>query len=235
MKFDTYTLKGRIIPAFFSIIIPIMIFNHFYASEEFSKFVGEVMGAKLVSNLTISTICLIFLSQFGRVLGKNLFEKNFFKEERFMPTTNFLLFSDDTYSDQHKSKIREKIATDFKSTLPSKEEEAKNINQSRTIIVELMALVRGKLKGNEFLLQHNIEYGAMRNVIGGSILGFLLSIGNIIFFKYMMVNELAVNISIVTLIIYGLLIVLSKILIEFYGKSYAKILFREYLSLDSKT
>jgi hypothetical protein len=232
MRFDTYTLKGRIVPAFFSIIIPIMIFNHFYASEEFSKFVGEVMGAKLASNLTISTICLIFLSQFGRVLGKNVFEKIFFREEKFMPTTNFLLFSDDTYSEQHKLKIREKIAIDFKSTLPTKEEEAKNINQSRMIIVELMALVRSKLKGNEFLLQHNIEYGAMRNVIGGSILGCLLSIGNIIFFEYIMVNDLAVNISIATLIIYGLLIVLSKVLIEFYGKSYAKILFREYLSVN---
>ena len=81
MKFDTYTLKGRIVPAFFSIILPIMIFNHFFISEEFSKAVGEILGAKLISNLTISTICLYFLSEFGRLIGKNVFERIYFKDE----------------------------------------------------------------------------------------------------------------------------------------------------------
>ena len=234
MKFDKYSLIGRIAPAFFSIIIPIIIFNSFYVSEEFSAFVGEMMAVKIATNLTVPVICLFFLSQFGRVIGKNVFEKKYFKDEKFMPTTNFLLFSDETYSEQHKLKIREKISQDFNSKLPTKEEEEQDIANSRTIIVELMALVRGKLKENTFLLQHNIEYGAIRNLIGGSVLGLLLSLGNIIFFKYIAVNELAANISVVTLIVYGMIILLSKILIEFYGQSYAKILFREYLSLKSK-
>ena len=81
MKFDTYTLKGRIVPAFFSIILPIMTFNHFFISEEFSKAVGEILGAKLISNLTISTICLYFLSEFGRLIGKNVFERIYFQDE----------------------------------------------------------------------------------------------------------------------------------------------------------
>lgn len=229
MKFDAYALKGRIAPAFLSIIIPIMIFNHFYVSEEFSKFVGEVIGAKLVSNLTISGICLIFLSEFGRLLGKDVFENIFFKDEHHMPTTNFMMFNDPTYSDQHKNKIRKKISDDFNTLLPTKEEEDADQGDARTRIVEVMALVRKRLHGNKFLLQHNIEYGAMRNAIGGSVIGTTLSIVNIVFFNYYTPNELAVTISIVTLTIYLSMIALSKYIIQFYGNNYAKILYREYM------
>lgn len=233
MKFDTYALKGRIVPAFFSIIIPIMIFNHFYVSEEFSKFVGEVLGAKLISNLTISGICLVFLSEFGRLLGKNVFEKSFFKDEKYMPTTNYMLFSASIYSEQHKNKIRDKMASDFDVSLPTKEEEEVDQDNARTRIVEVMALVRKKLHGNKFLLQHNIEYGAMRNVIGGSVIGLVLSSINVIFFSFSAPNKLAVTISMVTFAIYLLLIVLSKYIIGFYGNNYAKILYREYLGENS--
>lgn len=229
MKFDAYALKGRIAPAFLSIIIPIMVFNHFYVSEEFSKFVGEILGAKLISNLTISGVCLMFLSEFGRLLGKNVFEKVFFKDERYMPTTNFMLFNDSTYSEQHKNKIRNKITDDFDTLLPTKEEENSNQDNARIRIVEVMALVRKKLHGNKFLLQHNIEYGAMRNAIGGSVIGAVLSLINIVFFYYSTPNELAVTISVITLIIYLSLIALSKYIIVFYGNNYAKILYREYL------
>jgi len=229
MKYDAYALKGRIAPAFFSIIIPIMVFNHFYASEEFSKFVGDILGAKLISNLTISGICLYFLSEFGRILGKNVFEKSYFKDEHHMPTTNFMMFSDSTFSDHHKIKIREKILADFEVTLPTKEDENINELNSRTRIVEVMAQVRKKLHGNKFLLQHNIEYGAMRNAIGGSMIGAILSLAGIVIFSFYLPIDLAVYINVITLTIYFLLIFLSKIIIEFYGKNYAKILYREYL------
>ena len=229
MKYDAYALKGRIAPAFFSIIIPIMVFNHFYVSEEFSKFVGGVFGVKLISNLTISGIFLYFLSEFARILGKNIFEKIYFKDERNMPTTNFLLFSDPTFSEHQKIKIREKMAADFGVILPTKEDENFDEVNSRMRIVEVMALVRKKLHGNKFLLQHNIEYGAMRNAIGGSIIGAMLSLAGIVFFSVYLPIELAVYINMITLSIYMLLILLSKIIIEFYGKNYAKILYREYL------
>lgn len=230
MKFDKYSLTGRIAPAFFSIIIPIIVFNSFYVSEEFAAFVGEILAIKVATNITVPIICLFFLSQFGRIIGKNIFEKAFFKDERLMPTTSFLLFSDDNYSEQHKQKIRNKMETDFNSKLPSKEEEAADIENSKTTIVELMALVRKKLKNNQDLLQHNIEYGAMRNLIGGSVLGAIISIFNIVFFSSFVTNELATNISVFTLFIYVSILLFSKVLISAYGKSYAKILFREYLS-----
>ena len=133
------------------------------------------------------------------------------------------------YSEQHKNKIRAKILADFKVTLPTKEEESNNQDDSRTRIVEVMALIRKKLHKNKFLLQHNIEYGAMRNIIGGSVIGAVLSLANLAFFHYLVPSELAFKISIFTFSIYVLLILLSKYIINFYGENYAKILFREYL------
>ncbi len=144
-----------------------------------------------------------------------------------------MLFSDSLYSEQHKNKIRDKMASDFAVLLPTKEEEEVDQGNARTRIVEVMALVRKKLHGNKFLLQHNIEYGAMRNVIGGSVIGLVLSLINIIFFSFTAPNKLAVAISVSTFAIYLLLIILSKYIIEFYANNYAKILYREYLGENS--
>jgi len=229
MKFDTYTLTGRIAPAFFSIILPIMVFNHFFVSEELSKAVGKILGVKLISNLTISTICLYFLSEFGRLIGKNVFERIYFKDESKMPTTNFMMFSDKTYSNDYKMIIREKIKSDFDVILLKKEEEKKDEVLARTRIVETMALIRKKLKGNKFLFQHNVEYGVMRNAIGGAVLGAFFSLLNIVFFNFVEKVEMAVFVSIGLFIIYLLLLMFSKVVINFYGRNYAKILFREYV------
>lgn len=232
MKLDMYSLKGRIAPAFLTIILPIVVFNYFFASDELSKLFDEIMAVKVISNITVPLIFLFFLSQLGRVVGKNVFEKMYFKEEKLMPTTSFLLFSDSTYSEEHKTKIRNKISSDFSTVLPTKDEEELDTDNARIRIVELMALVRAKLSDNKFLLQHNIEYGAMRNAIGGSVFGVIFSVANIIIFKFFVENDLAVYISIALLIFYVLLILFSKVLLGFYGRSYAKILFREYMLLN---
>ena len=229
MKIDEYALKARYAPALLTIIIPIMVFNHFFVSAEFSKFVGEFMGAKLISNLTISAVCLYYLSEFGRIMGKNVFEKRYFRDESKMPTTNFLMHSDNTYSSEYKQKFRDRAYSEFGLGLPNLNDEEADERAARTRIVEAMALVRKKLKDNEFLLQHNIEYGAMRNAIGGALLGAILSLINIWFFSKVVPGELAVSLSVATLILYLLLLAFSKVIVNFYGRNYAKVLFREFM------
>lgn len=225
-----YQIKARLFPSFVTIVLPILIFNHFYASEEFAKFVGNVLFAKISSNVTIVFVALYFMSEIGRLLGKHIFERSFFNEEKHMPTTNMLLYSDKTYSETHKDFLRKKIYKDFKVKLLNKEEELSSEDMARTKIVETMALIRKRLHSNQFLLQHNIEYGAARNAIGGAVIGAVLSIINILFFIYAFRVPLACEISTIMLIVYILIILFSKIIIDFYGRNYAKILFREYLS-----
>ena len=228
MKLDAYSLKARIAPAFVSIIIPVMVFNHFYTSVEFAKFVGDVLAYKIAANVTISVILLFYVAEAGRFISKNFFEKRYFKQELYMPTTNFLLFSDSGYSPEYKMRMRKKLFSDFKSRLSSEEEEIADEMMARTKIVEIMALIRKKLHGNKFLLQHNIEYGAIRNLIGGSAIGFFISLTNIMFFEYVVPAKTAVIISVVTALLYAIIIGLSRVLFDFYGVNYAKVLFREY-------
>jgi hypothetical protein len=230
MKVDAYSLKARIAPAFISIIIPVMVFNHFYTSKEFAKFVGDVLAYKIAANITISVILLFFVAEAARFISKHVFEKLYFKKELYMPTTNFLLFSDSTYSRDYKVRMRKKIFSDFKIHLSSEDEEAADEMLARTKNVETMALIRKKLRGNKFLLQHNIEYGAVRNLIGGATIGLVVSLLNIVFFKYEIFNGMAVSISIVTAVVYAVTIGLSRFLFNFYGANYAKILFAEYNS-----
>lgn len=229
MSIDEYALKARFSPAFLTIIFPIMVFNHFYVSAEFSTFVGEIMGARLVSNLTISAICLYFFAEFGRLIGKNVFERHFFLEESAMPTTDFLLHIDSTFSAEYKKRFRDRIQSEFGLVLATVQEEAQNPELARTRIVEAMALVRKSLTESKALLQHNIEYGAMRNAIGGSVIGAVLSLANVWFFSQVVPHDLAVILSGVSLGLYALLIASSRIIIRFYGRNYAKILYRDYL------
>lgn len=228
MTFDAYSLKARIAPAFISVILPIMVFNHFYTSAAFARFVSDVLALKIAVNISISLVLLVFAAEVGRFISKNVFERLYFKQELWMPTTNFLLFSDRTYSDDYKLKLHKKIYSDFKVKLKTEAEEVQNELLARTKIVETMALIRKKLHGNKFLLQHNIEYGAMRNLVGGSLLGLILSLVNILFFKYASSVSMAVNISIITAILYSIILVLSRFIFDFYGVNYAKVLFREY-------
>ncbi len=229
MRIDQYAMRARYAPALVTSIIPIIVFNHFFASEEFSKFVGELMGAKLLSNFTVSALSLYYLSEFGRTIGKGLFENRLFKDELCMPTTNFLMHSDQTYSTEYKQKFGEIVQSEFDITLPSSDDEKVNERAARTRIVEVMALVRKRLEDNEFLLQHNIEYGAMRNAIGGALIGAVLSSLNIWFFSTVSPNELAITLSAITLTLYVALLTLSKPIVNFYGRNYAKVLFREFM------
>lgn len=211
--------------------IPVFVFNYFFINHQLDGFIDGVLKPKLIFNISISIAILYFFSEACRFIGKNWFERRYFSKEEKMPTTNFLLYSDNHYSEQFKDKIREKIFSDFSIPLPSKQNElTSELSETRKKIVEVMALIRKKLHINKFLLQHNIEYGALRNLIGGSPLGALFSVFNILFFSLYFKIKLVVYISVGMLALYLLIILLSKVIMEFYADNYARTLYREYIS-----
>jgi hypothetical protein len=166
--------------------------------------------------------------QTNRFLGKFLFEKLIFNDELNMPTTRFLLYSDNEFSEQYKEKIRQKINTNFKIILPSREDELSDINSCRKRIVEAVGLIRNKVKNGNLLLQHNMEYGFARNLIGGSIIAVCIS-GLDIFYFMKLGNVLLGYLSIILTIFFSFCLILSKPIINHLGKVYAKRLFQEYL------
>lgn len=182
----------------------------------------------VIGNITISIVLLYLLMQINRFLGKFLFEKNMFKNELEMPTTNFLLFSNTEFSEEYKIKIREQIKSDFQIELPNEFMENQNIIETRKRVVEAVGLIRQKVKNGRLLLQHNIEYGFARNLIGGAIIGLMMSVFDIIYF-YNNADKLIGGISIALSILFSILLIIHKPIIKHLGNQYAKRLFQEYL------
>lgn len=229
MKIDAYALKARIAPTAVTALIPILVFNHFFVSEEFRKLLGDIMGLKIFSALTISGISIVFLAEISRAISKQLFQMLMFEDELRMPTTDFMLYRDSTYSEDFKTRFRSRALKDFKIVLPTDSEERANENEARKRIAETITSIRKKLHGNSFLLQHNIEYGAIRNSLGGAILGVMLSLVNILVFSRVAPNPFASQASLCLAFVYALWIGLGPWLVRIYGRSYAKVLFREYM------
>lgn len=225
---NKYTLQARFFPTILC-SIPIIIFQYFFLSKEMSDFFAHLGKIKWAGDITITVSAIYFLSQLNRLIGKDLFEKKYFEDEKKMPTTNFLMFSDDQYSKEYKLKIHEKIKKDFGLSLSSEEEEKREEENSRRKIVEAVSMIRKKVGEGTLLLQHNIEYGFLRNFIGGSIPATLFSLINI----YLAIDsskKSVLIISIVLGIVYLSSIIFSKYLITRKGILYARILIQEYMA-----
>lgn len=182
----------------------------------------------VVGNVSIPAIALYLVVQLNRLTSKELFEKRIFKDELHMPSTNLLLFSTNFLTTDLKKALRNKIHEDFNIQLPNATEERRDEHFARKKIVEAVAQIRLRVKNGTRVLQHNIEYGFVRNLLGGSIIGAITSTWNLIFFDEIHHNSVAFNISVAMLIFYVLILLFNQIILEFFGYNYAKVLINEY-------
>lgn len=82
-----------------------------------------------------------------------------------------------------KSIICSKVLNDFHLKLPNSKEQDKDLESAKVLFNEAVSLIREKVKNGRLILNYNIQYGFIRNLIGGSVVGILLSIANSVFFK----------------------------------------------------
>lgn len=228
MKFDKYNREARLYPAI-ATLPPFILFNYFYLQFLVPGLVNVLLGL-VVGEVSVSVVFIYLLMETNRYISKMILEKHYFKEELMMPTTNFLLFKDNTYSEAHKNNIRKKVFEDFAISLPSIKEEEVNEKSARQRITEAVSLIRAKMKNGRLILQHNIHYGAARNFIGGSFIALAVSLLDIYLFTTILPNQTAMVVSIIFALFYGALIVFSKRILSSQGKYYARVLFQEYLS-----
>ena len=107
----------------------------------------------------------------------------------------------------------------------------KTEQERRIMIARVVGQIRELLRNNKMLLQHNIEYGFFRNLVGGSVLACVFSIALIIA-SFLQFNEMMKVTSIIMLVVYLLPIVFSKPLIKYHGRNYANVLFDQYGSIN---
>lgn len=227
---NTYYLKARLFPTILTSIPALILYNKFVSSTYHDKLQNMYSALPTITDVILSGAIVFLLVQINRFISKEMFEKLCFQDELNMPTTTLLLKSNTELDNIIKQKIENKIKDKFGITLLSSTEESANEKRARKLIVSTVSQIRNILRDNFMLLQHNIEYGFFRNLIGGSLLAFIFSIA-IIIVSHFKIDIYFRNLGIILSCIYSIPLLLSKLFIKRFGKYYAKILYEQFMSV----
>lgn len=230
MTNDAYYYRARLFPTVLT-SIPLFVFIQQVITPLYAESLNKIfMALPLITGLGLFAAILFLSIQINRLIAKEVFQQFFFKEETKMPSTNFLLWNDNFFADETKLILHNKINNDFGILLLDKNSERQNETKARNIIVTAVSQIKNRLRGNTLLLQHNIEYGFIRNFIGGSLLAVVFSL--VILVNGLITNDPSLRTTgLILLLIYLLPLLLSKTLVKRYGKYYAKVLLEQYLSV----
>lgn len=227
---NIYYFRARLLPAVLT-CIPIFILIHSVILENYESALTPILPIlPTLSSMGISLALVFVLIQINRILSKEIFQRFYFKDEIYMPTTNYLMWGNTYYEDSIKSKLREKIHSMYDIELHSRIDEIDDEASSRKRIVVAVSQIRNNLRGNPLLFRHNIEYGFFRNLLGGCVIAIVLSIF-IFCYACWYGNSVLFNMGIILAVIYAIPILLSKKILSVYGNNYAKILFEQFLSI----
>ncbi len=229
MKFDNYSLFARALPALLT-SVPFFVFHYYFLKLTIGDFWNSLLALEIATDVTFSVALLFLLIHVNRIVAKEFIEKKLYKNGLNYPTTNYLLHLDDNYSSEYTKMVHQKIKKDFGIDVPTLKVESLDNLTSRKIISEAMNHVRFQVKKGVLVGQHNIEYGFIRNFAGGNIVAATMSALNIIIFSWIYRVESAIWISLATLLIYGILSLLSKKLVDNVGCAYARVLIQEFMA-----
>lgn len=230
MAVNNYYFKARLFPTVLTSIPVIILYNKFVSILYHDKLEKIFLLLPWFTDIILSSAIIFLLVQVNRFLSKEIFQRLYFKDEKNMPTTNILLKSNNELEISIKQKIEDKIKTKFGIDLLSITDESSDESRARKLITTVVSQIRNVLRDNTLLLQHNIEYGFFRNLIGGSFLAFVISI-IIVILSYHTHDLTIRNLGWILTIVYFVPILCSKLIINRYGKYYAKILYEQFLTI----
>ncbi len=221
--FNEYGRKARLFPALLC-SLPFFLLLHFAVNP----YIGYSLTNKLLISITgdVSFVVVLtyLLAQINRTVSKLLFE-----DKTKFPTTQMLLPSSKDLSGDFRRKMEDKVIADFNISLPSLGEEQSDLGETTTRIKEIVSLIINRVGSGTLLLQHNIEYGFVRNLMGGSVIAMAASIASCALFGFVIKNHTALVLAAALSICYLIPILFSKIILKSYSEEYAHILFREYI------
>jgi hypothetical protein len=224
-----YYLNARLFPSILTSIPVVVLANSFLINnKEHLMPLSDIF--QILINFGISAALVFLMIQINRIISKEVFQRMYFQDELKMPTVNQLMIDDTTLDQTIKTEVRSRIEQYYGIKLLEHSLEKEEEVRARKLIATGLSQVRNDLRDNAMLLQHNIEYGFCRNFIGGSLLAFLFSLF-IIFYSVTIANSPLQYTGVILALIYLLVVILSKHLMNYYGKAYAKIFFEQFLSL----
>jgi len=182
-----------------------------------------------VSLLACCTAAVYLLSSFVRECGRKL-QDSYFSHSQYLPTTEFLLWSNNEFSVEYKTRLHDAVAQDFGICLPSRDEEQKDVRRARKLIAEAVDLIRPRVKDGVRLLQYNIRFGFFRNLAASSrIVGLPGSIVCLFLSLCWIDDRGCLIIEAFLLVIYLLVVCKTNDILDWYGEEYARVLFAEYM------
>jgi hypothetical protein len=227
---NKYYLQARLFPTVLTSIPLFVLVN-----EIIIKFYGSRLQEILsilphLTSFSITAALVFLFIQINRILSKQIFQRLYFKDELNMPTTTRLLMKDDQIEASIKNILHNKIYDKYEIRLMTLVEEQGDELNARKKIAFAVSQMRNSLRDNKMLLQHNIEFGFMRNLIGGCVPAIFFSV-IIVLFSYFDQNKDLKTDGIIMIALYLLPIFLSKPIINTYGKMYQKVLFEQFLTI----
>lgn len=213
-------------------IVPLVTFYVYVVSPTIDSVLAPVWNLlPVLTDVTINAALLFLLVSLNRFLSKVIFQNFFYQDELKMPTTDYLLPDNKDLDKVSRNRYYDFILQDFNINMRKDIKSLKTENEKRIMIARVVGQIRQSLRENKMLLQHNIEYGFFRNLIGGALLAVIFSI-ILLTISYLHHAEYMKVTSITMLCVYLLPIVFSKLIIKYHGRNYANVLFEQYGSLN---
>lgn len=227
---NNYTLTARVFPAIIT-LIPFAVI-YVYVVNPYVKTLIKDASTLIygVCGVAVNAVLVYLLVMINRWISKRIFQKIIFKDETNMPTTDYLLPTNTHFDNVTKRRIYDKINTQLLIDIKSDLKRLIGEDNQRNYIVSIVGRLRSKLRENPMLLQHNIEYGFVRNLMGGCVVAVLAWLFLIVFSICTCQCGLFWT-SIVFIVIYLIPIIFSKALIDYFGKEYARVFFYELENL----
>lgn len=158
-----YKISARFFPSFLC-LMPLIVIGAIISFELLSKINGFIIAGLLL----ILWPLLAELLYRAFVSNSKKYENQLFNCRKMFPTTELLLRKDTFYSKSFKIKFSNKTKQEFGMGLPTLETEEENLTEAIAEINSVIAAVKSKLINHKMVLNHNISYGFIRNLIGGA-------------------------------------------------------------------
>lgn len=232
-RMDSYSRHAYLFSAWTALLIPCILASAMIYYSESTSEIQEIWKAVTTSIPLIVFLALgYFLRERIRATSKFLFQFPLFMEdETKMPTTGYLMWSSD-YSDEMKRAIRSKVKKDFNYTMPSREDERKDEKAARMNIAAIVGSMRNKAResGDAVYTQANYRYGYNRNLLGGLVWAFLITVILMILnFFTKSINYRWFIVALIFIIVWGL--IEFFVFYKYSARNYARQLFDTYLAM----
>ena len=228
--FSEYTWKSRFFPCIISILPLLVLWAFLSENVKLRDLWAFLSSIKFYGGVTLSLVFLYSYAQIIRVTSK-YFENKYFVKKLGFPTTYLMTYADRTFSENYKDKYRQLAKKHFDFDLLYKDEELRNPAEAQKRLNETTKQVILKIKDGQLVKKHNIWYGFVRNLIGGTIFSAMFCIINIIVGLTVHKSYLLVILSVILLVVYVAVFLFHKPILRQNAEAYANQLISEFISL----